>query len=78
MQFMNSSLDKLVKNWSDEDFKHLVEEFGSKNLELLKQKGAYPDEYMSSFERFKERELPNKECFFSSTKKEKLVMMVKH
>ena len=41
-QFMNSSLDKLVKNLSDEDFKYLVEEFGSKNLELLKQKGAYP------------------------------------
>ena len=38
MQFMNSSLDKLVKNLSDEDFKYLVEEFGSENLELLKQK----------------------------------------
>ena len=25
MQFMNSSVDKLVKNLSDEDFKHLVE-----------------------------------------------------
>ena len=42
MQFMNSSLDKLVKNLSDEDFKYLVEEFGSENLELLKQKGDYP------------------------------------
>ena len=42
MQFMNSSLDKLVKNLSDEDFKYLVEEFSSENLELLKQKGAYP------------------------------------
>ena len=38
-QFMNSSLDKLVKNMSDEDFKYLVEELGSKNLELLKRKG---------------------------------------
>ena len=36
MQFMNSSLDKLVKNLSDKDFKYLIEEFGSKNLELLK------------------------------------------
>ena len=41
MQFMNSSLDKLVKNLSDEDFKYLVEGFGSENLELLKQKGDY-------------------------------------
>ena len=38
MQFMNSSLDKLVKNLSDEDFKYLVEEFSSENLELLKEK----------------------------------------
>ena len=52
MQFMNSSLDKLAKNLSDEDFKYLVEEFGSENLELLKQKGDYPQEYMNSFERF--------------------------
>ena len=27
MQFMNSSVHKLVKNFSDEDFKYLVEEF---------------------------------------------------
>ena len=54
MQFMNSSLDKLVKNLSDEDFKYLVEELGSENLELLKQKDAYPYEYMNSFERFNE------------------------
>ena len=63
MQFMNSSLDKLVKNFSDKDFKYLVEEFGSKNLELLKQKGAYPYEYMNSFERFNEEKLPAKNIF---------------
>ena len=28
IEFMNSSLDKLVKNSSDEDFKYLVKEFG--------------------------------------------------
>ena len=38
MQFMNRSLKKLVKNLSDNDFKYLIEEFGSKHLELLKQK----------------------------------------
>ena len=42
MQFMNSSLDKLVKNLSNDDFKYLTEEFRSQNLELLKQKSAYP------------------------------------
>ena len=60
MQFMKSSLDKLVKNLSYSDFKYFTEEFGSKNLELLNQKGAYPYEHMDSFKRFKEKELPNK------------------
>ena len=39
---MNSSLDRLVKNLSDEGFKYLAEELDSKNLRLLKQKCAYP------------------------------------
>ena len=72
MQFMNSSLDKLVKNLSDEDFKYLVEEFGSENLEILKQKGAYPYEYMNSFKRFNEEKLCARKYFFSSTKKGKI------
>ena len=53
MQFMNSSLEKLVKNLSDNDFKYLTKEFGSKNFELLKQKGAYLYECMDSVQRFK-------------------------
>ena len=69
---MNSSLDILIKNLPNEDFKYLVEEFGSENLQLLKQKGAYPYEYMNSFERFKEKILPARKYFFSSTKKEKI------
>ena len=66
---MNSSLDKLVKNLLDEDFKYLVKEFGFENLEILKQKGAYPYEYMNSFERFNEEKLPARKYFFSSIKK---------
>ena len=69
---MNSSLDKLVRNLSDEDFKYLVEEFGSENLRLSKQKGAYPYEYMSSFERFNEEKLPARKHFYSSTKYRKI------
>ena len=42
MQFMNSSLEKLVKNLSDVDFKYLTAEFGSRNLDPLKQKDAFP------------------------------------
>ena len=72
MQFMNSRLDKLVKNLSDEDFKYLVKEFGSENLEILKQNGAYPYEYMNSFKRFDEEKLCARKYFFSSTKKGKI------
>ena len=78
MQFMNSSLYKLVKNQSDEDFKYLIEEFGSKTLKLLKQKGDYPYEYMNSFERLNEEKLPARKYFIALQKMEKLVMMVKY
>ena len=57
MRFLNFSLDKLDKNMSDKDFKYLVEELSSKNLELLKQKGAYPYEYMNSFQRINEKKI---------------------
>ena len=67
MQFMNSSLDKLVKHLSDEDFKYLIKEFGSENLELLKQNGSYPYQYMNSFEKFNEERLRTRKDFYSST-----------
>ena len=51
MQFMNSSLEKLVKNLSDNDFKYLTQEFSCKNFKLLKQEDAYPYEYMDSFKK---------------------------
>ena len=70
MQFMNSSLGKLVKSFSDDDFKYLTQEFAFKNLELLKQKDAYPEEYMNNFERFSEEKVPDKECFYRSLKYE--------
>ena len=69
---MNFSFDILVKNLSDEDFKYLVEEFGSEHLEILKQKGAYPYEYMNSFKRFNEEKLCARKYFYSSTKKGKI------
>ena len=66
MLFLNRSLDKLVKNLRDEDFKYLSEVFSGKRLKLVKQKGIYPYEYFSSFKKFKEGVLPNIDCFFSS------------
>ena len=40
MQFINSSLDVLVKNLTYNDFKHLSQEFNGNLLKLVKQKGA--------------------------------------
>ena len=63
MQLINSSLEKLAKNLSDDDFKYLNIKFGSKNLELLKQKSAYPHEYIDSSNRFNEKKLRGKKMF---------------
>ena len=66
MQFMNSSLKKLVKNLPDNDFKCLTQEFGSKNLEILNQKDAYPCQYMGSFKRSREEKLAEKKNVFTA------------
>ena len=55
---------------SDDDFKYLTKEFCSKYLELLKQKGVCPDEYMDSFKKFREEKLPDRKYFYSSVKDE--------
>ena len=70
MQFLNSGLEKLVENLGSEDFKCLSKEFGkrSERLELVKCKGVYPYEWVDAFEKFDERCLPSRECFFSSLK----------
>ena len=65
MQFMNSSLNALVKNLSDNDFKYLSEKFSGDLLELVKRKGVYPYEYMDSFEEFSEDKLPDRSEFFN-------------
>ena len=65
---MNSSLDSLVNNLSDNDFKYLSEEFGGELLRLVKEKGVYPNEYMDGFKKFSEDKLPDRSEFFSSLK----------
>ena len=64
-QFLNSSLDSLVKNLAKDYFKYLSQEFDNNVSNLLKQKVFYPYEYMSDLEKFKEQ-LPSKEKFYSS------------
>ena len=78
MQFMNSSVEQILKNLSDNDFKYLTKEFDS--VELLRQKGAYPYEYMDSFEIFNEEKKNSliKNVFADLQKMEQLVIMVKN
>ena len=64
-QFMISSLDKLVSNLPKELFKYTSEEFTGDKLSLMSQKGVYPYDYMDSFEKFDQTELPTKELFYS-------------
>ena len=64
-QFLNSSLDSLVKNLSKADFSYLSQKFDDKVLDLVKQKGFYPYENMSDFRKF-QGELPSKENLYSS------------
>ena len=65
LNFMQSSLDKLVKG--SEEFPIMEKMPMEENKrKLLLKKGIYPYEYMDSFERFDETQLPEKEKFFSS------------
>ena len=70
MQFLNSSLDVLVKNLSDNHFKHSLQNFSCEFLRLVKQKGVYPYEFMGSFKKLFDDKLPDRCEFFISLKDE--------
>ena len=65
LQFMNSSLDNLIKNLPDEAFKYTKQEFEKEQFNLMKQKGIYPYDHMDSFDRFNEIKLPVQQDFYS-------------
>ena len=64
-QFMSSSLDKLVSNLPKDDLIYTSKAFKGKRLDLLSKKGVYPYDFMDSFEKFNNRELPTKDQFYS-------------
>ena len=78
MQVINSSLEKLVKHLADNGFKYLSQEFGSENLELLKQKDVYCYQYIKRFKRFSRKDYLIKNISTGLWKMEQLVMMVKN
>ena len=63
--FMSSSLDMLISNLPKEAFKYASVEFTGKKLSLMSQKGVYPYDFMDSFKKFNQTELPAKEQFYS-------------
>ena len=68
--FLSSSLDRLVTNTPKEDLqitrkpyyypwaRRSIRQLGEKKFDLVTRKGVYPYEYMDSFDRFDETELP--------------------
>ena len=78
MQFMNSSLKKLVRNLADDDFKYLTEEFGSKNLKFLKQKVLILMSTWTVLKDLTKKNFPTKSLFTAQKKLEQLVIMVKN
>ena len=64
-QFMSSSLDKLVSNLPKDGLIYTSKVFKGKRLNLMSQKGVYPYDFMDSFEKFNQMELPTKDHFYS-------------
>ena len=66
LQFMNSSLDRLASNLEDRDFIYTKTYFTDPvQFNLMKRKGVYPYDYMDSFSKFNDTELPQREEFYS-------------
>ena len=64
-KFMSSSLDILVSNLPKDDLIYTSKAFKGRRLGLMSQKGVYPYDFMDSFEKFNQMELPNKDQFYS-------------
>ena len=66
LQFMSKSLDKLAGNLEDRDFIYTKKYFTDPvQFNLMKRKGVYPYDYMDSFSKFNDTELPKREEFYS-------------
>ena len=64
--FMSRSLDKLAGNLEDKDFIYTKDYFTDPvQFNLMKRKGVYPYDYMDSFSKFNDTELPQREDFYS-------------
>ena len=65
LKFMSSSLGALVNNLPKNGFKNISKYYTPEEVELIKQKGFYPYEFMDKVEKFKNTKLPPREAFYS-------------
>ena len=65
INFMQTSLEKLVSNMSKPMFKHTTKYFQGELLDLMLRKEIYPYEYMTDISKFNEQNLPPKDEFNS-------------
>ena len=65
LKFMRSSIEALVKNLPKNGFKNISKYFKPEQVELIKQKGFYPYEFMDTEEKFNNTKLPPQEVFYS-------------
>ena len=65
LKFMSSSLGALVNNLPKDGFKNISRYYTPEEVELIKQKGFYPYEYMDTEEKFKNTKLPPRKAFYS-------------
>ena len=62
---MSSSLGALVNNLPKDAFKNISKYYTQEEVELIKQKGFYPYEYMDTIEKFNNPKPPPQNAFFS-------------
>ena len=65
LKFMSSSLGALVNNLPKDAFKNISKYYTQEEVELIKQKGFYPYEYMDTIEKFNNPKPPPQNAFFS-------------
>ena len=65
LKFMSSSLGALVNNLPKNGFKNISKYYTPEQVELIKQKGFYPYEFMDTEEKFNDTKLPPREVFYS-------------
>ena len=65
-QFLNGSLDRLVKSIDRASMQHIrnCQEFATLDEDVIYGKGVFPYSYLDSVEKLSERELPPKDAFF--------------